>query len=555
MMLTPVTGNRKPSANRARKAPERKLEAAAVKDSVETGGYRTLKLSYLPQDPGMIPAQLGEVQADDSLRNERFQLSVGTGYPTIKPDAEGKIEINDLEDPRFDSSNCFYIANQTLATAEKYANRRIDWSFEKTLGHPMLIRPHAGKEVVNAYYNNESGSVNFFSYLDEKTGLRQRTGMSRDVIAHEIGHAILDGMRPNLLGSLSVGAGGFHESFGDMTAFLSSLNDPAVVEALRVETKGDLSKPNLLSGMGEQLGSASYEKGPLRDFINTNKYADQAFLPYSDDNDPASGLGTECHAYANLFNGAFYDLFLNFYNQASAQPESTFQSAVAEARDKVGQLLLRGIEMGPVGDISYREAAMAFLRADLVDNDGASQETIEKVFTDRNILRPGDADSVRQAQQNLPDLKWSSELNDAEGGNAWLEANRDQLGLPEGVPLEYERVCTTNRGERFVTFTTHRDRLLEGSGFGDYEGSQIRSGGGVMLGFDKSGKLETFEYDEVSDRELEDTESFFRGNLEMKQVMKATGEVQSLNKKTPPKLQIESVMEDGHRVLRRSGMI
>src|SRR5690606_28892182 len=153
-----------------------------------------------------------------------------------------------------------------------------------------------------------------------------------DIIAHETGHAILDGMRPNYIQSLSVGGGGFHETFADMTAMLSALNDEHVVEALRLQTKGDLTQPNLVSGIGEELGKSVFGRGPLREAINNNKYADQAFLPYSDPSDPGSGLGTECHSYSNLFNGAFYELFATLYDQASSKPDSTFAGAVAEAR-------------------------------------------------------------------------------------------------------------------------------------------------------------------------------------------------------------------------------
>lgn len=548
MVISQVTSAKtRPSSKKATRKP--------AADTFRPGEIRPLQLSYLPQDQGMIPAQLGKVMADENLKNERFQLSVSSSYPQIKADAEGKVEIKDQDDPRFDSANCFFIANDTLAMAEKYAGGRIEWSFAETLGHPMLVKPHAGKDVVNAYYNNQSGSINFFSYLDEKTGERQRTGMSRDIIAHEVGHAILDGLRPNFMESLSVGGGGFHESFADMTAFLASLNDPHVVEALRVQTKGDLTKSNLLSGVGEQLGASCFEKGPLRDFVNKHKYADQAFLPYSDEKDPGTGLGTECHAYANLFNGAFYDLFLAAYTAASANPESNFQSAVAEARDQVGRLLFRAVEMGPVGDISYREAAMAFLRADLVDNGGKNQDMIKKAFLDRKILRAEDADLVKKAQEDLPSLRWNQQLADKETALEWFEANREKLGLPDDVEFEFDRLRTTQKGERFVAFSTHRDRLLEGPSFGDYEGSQIRGRGGVLLGFNEEGKLITFQYDEVSDRELEDTVAFFHTSLDRQQVMRANGEGQSLSKKAPPKLQVESVMENGHRILRRGGVI
>ncbi|MFN8610945.1 MAG: hypothetical protein U0931_25615 [Vulcanimicrobiota bacterium] len=522
-------------------------------DRFEPGVLGTLQLSYLPQDQGMIAPQLGEVVASSKMANDRFQLSVGTGFPKISPDSEGKVVVEDENDPRFDSSNCFYIANQTLGVAEKYAGGRIDWSFQESLGHPMLIKPHAGKDTQNAYYNPQSGSLNFFSYLDEKTGERQRTGMSRDIVSHETGHAILDGLRPRYMESLSVGAGGFHESFADMMAMLSALNDEHVIEALRVQTKGDLSQPNLVSGIGEQLGASCFDKGPLREAINKHKYADQAFLPLTDANNPAHGLGSECHSYANLFNGAFYDAFLAFYNQASSQPGADFAASVAEARDKVGKLLLRAVEMGPVGDISYREAAMAFLRADQIDNQGANQETLSKVFVDRKIIRPEDAEAV--ANEEVPELKWSNKLESADTALDWLNDHREALGLPAELEFEFDKVRTNETGERFVQFSSSRDQLLEGPGFGDYEGSQIRAHGGVLLGFDGEGQLFTFNHDEITDREMEDTTAFFQVNNEAGQIMRATGQGQSWTRNGKPKLQVESVMVNGRQVLRRGGVI
>jgi len=545
----------KTSAKAAKRTKKSETEVAPKDKFQADSGPKTVKVSYLPQDPGMIPGQIAQVKANPDLSNDRFKVSVGPGYPQPKPDAEGNFITQDLDDPRFDVTQTFFIANQSLEMAERYADRKLEWAFEESLGHPMLLRPHAGKGVVNAYYNPQSGSLNFFSYLDEASGVRQRTGMSADIIAHETGHAILDGMRPNYIQSLSVGGGGFHETFADMTAMLSALNDEHVVEALRLQTKGDLTQPNLVSGIGEELGKSVFGRGPLREAINNHKYADQAFLPYSDPSDPGSGLGTECHSYSNLFNGAFYELFATLYDQASSKPDSTFAGAVAEARDKVGTLLMRSVEMGPVGDTSYREAAMAFVRADLVDNEGENIEALAKVFMDRKILRAEDIEKVIESQTNLPALRWSERLTKEETASKWLDKNRADLGLPEGVQFDFERVRTSNKGERFVTFTTHRDMLLEGPSFGDYEGSQIRSQGGVLLAFDAEGDLKTFQYDEVSDRELEDTVNFFQGSLRMGQVARATGEGESLTKKAPPKLQIESVMENGRRVLRRGGVV
>lgn len=516
---------------------------------------RMVKVSYVPQDPGMLPIQTAEVKSDGTLRNERFQVSVGPGFPTPKPDREGNFLTDDLNDPRLDATNCFFIANQTLEMAERYAGGSIEWGFQESLGHPMLVKPHAGKEVMNAFYNSESGSINFFSYFDEKSGERKRTGMNRDIISHEVGHAILDAIRPNFINGLSVGAGGFHESFADISAMLSALNDDHVIEALRLQTKGDLSKPNMVSSIGEEMGAAVFEEGPLREAVNKHKYADQAFLPYFDEADPGSGLGTECHSYANLFNGAWYEVFVQFYNQASANPDTDFKSALIEARDKAGALLLRSVEMGPVGDTSAREAAMSFLRADMVDNEGANLDTLTSVFLERKILRQEDVDIVKRSQESLPEVQFCERLANDEKAIEWLDEHREQLGLPDDVEFEFDRVRTNDSGERFVAFKTSRDKLLEGPSFGDYEGSQIRSMGGVLLGFDAEGALITHQYDEVSDRELEDITNFFRGSLQAGAITRATGEPPAYGKNKRPKMQIESVVENGHRVLRRGGVI
>lgn len=537
--------------------PNTRVRSEAGGDRFERGPEpRLVQMTYLPQDPGMFELAVGEVESTPELRNERFQVSVGNGFPMPHPDADGNFLLSDQTDPRMDAVNCFYVANQTLKMAEEYAGGRIDWSFQETLGHPMLIRPHAGKNVMNAFYSSESGSLNFFSYQDEKTGDIKRTGMNRDIIAHETGHAILDALRPHLINQLSVGAGGFHEAFGDMTAMLSALHDPAVVEAMRLETKGDVSRSNVVSRLAEEMGTAAFERGPLREAVNKNRYADQAFLPYSDDENPATGLGTECHSYANLFNGAFYELFATFFNQiAAVEPGRDFASTVADARDKVGKLLYRAVEMGPVGDMTAREAAMAFLRADLVDNGGDNVETLKRVFLERKMLRPEDAEAVVEAQRNLPDVRLDQRLEDRASATEWLNENASSLGLPEGVEWEWDRVRTNDRGEKFVTFTTSRSRILQGPDFGDYEGSQIQSMGGVLLGFDADGQLFTHQYDEVSDRELEDITNFFRQGVQMGNIARATGQPESFGKSHRPRLQVESVTVNGRRVLRRSGMV
>ena len=51
------------------------------------------------------------------------------------------------------------------------------------------------------------------------------SGASTDVVAHEIGHGLLDAIRPDLWDAAFLEAGAFHEAFGDCIAILTALHD------------------------------------------------------------------------------------------------------------------------------------------------------------------------------------------------------------------------------------------------------------------------------------------------------------------------------------------
>src|SRR5258708_1285214 len=64
------------------------------------------------------------------------------------------------------------------------------------------------------------------------------SGESPDVVCHELGHAILDSLKPQLFDAASIEVAAFHESFGDMSALLSALQLPSLREGVLAETGG-----------------------------------------------------------------------------------------------------------------------------------------------------------------------------------------------------------------------------------------------------------------------------------------------------------------------------
>jgi hypothetical protein len=83
-----------------------------------------------------------------------------------------------------------------------------------TLQAPMQVSLVAGEDL-NANYSRQFG-LRF--YQDTVQGVQVFSGESPDVSCHELGHAILDAVRPELFDAASTEAAAFHESFGDMSA-------------------------------------------------------------------------------------------------------------------------------------------------------------------------------------------------------------------------------------------------------------------------------------------------------------------------------------------------
>ncbi len=537
----------------AKAASTEKAPKAAKSEAVEAP-KETVSFSYLPQDEALTAPEQGQIdgKVEAGPTGPRIKVSVPRNFPQAAPDASGNFSY-EIDDPKFDSANSYYITNQTLNMAQEYAGRELPWSFTESLGREqILIHPHAGSGVVNAFYSSDAGSVNYFNYTTEDRSVH-RTGIMPDVVAHETGHAILDAIRPTYIQSLAVPAGGYHESFGDMVSMLRALHEPTVLAELKAESKGDLGSSNIVTRLAEQLGVDAYGTPYLRDAVNEHKYADQHFLPYTDPSMHGNGFGTEPHAYATLFTGAFYDLFNGVYNAVSADPDLSFSDSVAAARDAVGQLLFRATELAPIGNPAYPEMAEAFLQADAIDNDGALRPFIEEAFRGRNILTDKNVENFDAKMASVPNVKLRKSALEATGAMDFLADKREALNLPEGVSFEFNKSYKNDKGETFLTYTTTRQGDLDDSDFGTNEGSKYEGVGGLVLAFDDKGKMFANNYDEVSDREMNDIKDQVRslslaGNLIM-------GEGDAHNHGAREAIHVQTVNTASGPVLRKSGVL
>ena len=294
-----------------------------------------VRVVVYPQNPFVGEPQVRSMYFKDiqpGLMNSRVRVQDSKGH-IVEPDRDGNY-LHMPGTPEFDAVNAFYYTTFTLRMFERYAHRAIPWAF----GTPrLIIDPHAG-DMANAFYNEQDHMLGFHSFTVKN--VEHSTAASADIVSHEAGHAVLDGLRYLFNETFGLGGRAFHESFGDMAAVLVSLHDESLVAQAVAVTNGDLRTTNFVSEIAEYLTHSLIQEEEehfsehtiyLRNAFNTleNKSFDD--LPYIAMT-PEEELSRQEHNYSRLFTGAFYDLLVSMYEYMRDEEKLTPIVALHQAR-------------------------------------------------------------------------------------------------------------------------------------------------------------------------------------------------------------------------------
>lgn len=197
---------------------------------------------------------------------------------------------------------------------------------------------------LNAYYDRTA--LHFFHAA---IGSRMvYSGESPDVVCHELGHAVLDAIRPQLWDVAAFEPPAFHESFGDMSSILSALQVPSVRIGVLQETNKEIYRSSGLSRLAEQLGWALRQKWPdqvegdcLRNAVNSFFYQSPEGLPTSA---PAKQLSSEPHSFSRVFTGAFLEALALMFAASGDTSEASLQQVSID----LGRILLGAVAHAPV---------------------------------------------------------------------------------------------------------------------------------------------------------------------------------------------------------------
>jgi hypothetical protein len=290
-------------------------------------------------------------------------------------------------------------AADSLGRAVRFWGRLLPGKARWHAGKPLIVDLDAGYDL-NAYYDRQQ--LCFFRATVR--GVTVYSGESPDVLCHELGHAVLDAVRPQLWNTASIEAAALHESFGDLGAMLSALELPSVCEGVIADTGGRLSRASRLSRLAEQLGWAVRQSHPdavdadcLRNAANSFFYCQPEDLPPTA---PASALSSEPHSFSRVFTAAWLESLAGMID-ASA-PGGATPDGVATAAGDAGRLLLHAIGAARITSNYFAQVAGGLIAADAQLLDGRYSGALQRAFVGRGVLSMASAAAMARPSAARP---------------------------------------------------------------------------------------------------------------------------------------------------------
>jgi hypothetical protein len=294
--------------------------------------------------------------------------------------------------PRGSPGFRYWTAAEALRRAADFWGRHVPAGTSWQPGDPLRVQLDRGVDL-NAYYDRRG-----LSFFHDTVGRSTvYSGESPDVLCHELGHAVLDALRPQLWDAMSDEVAAFHEAFGDVSALLAGLQLPSLRSAVLAETRGRVYRASRLSRLAEQLGWTIRQGHPdlvepdcLRNAVNSLFYRSPMSLPPSG---PSSSLSSEPHSFSRVFTGGFFEALANMLAVLAATPR---EADLEQASHDAAVLLVDAVLAAPIVPDYYSQVAAHLLEADADRFDGKYAEALRSAFVRRGILSLRSAAAVRR---------------------------------------------------------------------------------------------------------------------------------------------------------------
>jgi hypothetical protein len=351
-------------------------------------------------------------------------------------------------DPRFAGQMAYAVCQQIYEVFRRALGRNPCWGpwvsdrLDRGERPQLRIIPCSFNDA-NAFYDPGKGTLEFGYFTADPTnsafvlpGGLVLTALSRDIVAHELTHAILDGMRSEFMRDTHLDVGAFHEAFADLVALFQHFTHQELVEQAIADARGDVNT-DLLLGLGRQFGEAinGPAGGALRRALARGEGPDSEIKPEGRyyPNKPR-----EEHDRGSILVAAVFEAFVRVYKRhteglfrvvRAGRPRDTSDLSselvqlLAAAAQRVAEhflrICIRAIDYCPPVDLRFGSYLRAVITADgdAVPSDPLGyRDGFIKAFRRRDItiehVRDLSEDSLQwkppeMADRRIPELAFS----------------------------------------------------------------------------------------------------------------------------------------------------
>jgi hypothetical protein len=417
-----------------------------------------------------------------------------------------------LDDTRFLAQHVYGVAASTLELFESTLGRRMPWSPE---GRVVLKARDPG-DATETGYSRETNVIRFGSI--DRMGYKVPTALFRDIVAHEVTHAILDGFRPAWADSMAtIEQLALHEAMADLVAILSVFSSRDVVyrqlaAAAGGAPPGQAPHDSAMLRTLFDFARGLYARGPLREPLIGAFPEDWQDLP-----EPHKRGSVVVGAVLRAVDQLWADRNRRFGENQNLQQNAESGSIIGT---RVLRMVIRGLSYMPPVDVTWRDLVRGIIAADmdmLPDDHRGYREAIQSGFSAIGIRRVSlnNIMGVDHYQGLRYPVRLAALGSDPQEVQKFVWENPrllDAARLERRTPLSNTRVRTSERispdgfvvseiGASFIqTVRLSRREAYQRLGLRTHrEYLDIRGGG--LLRFDAGGRLIYAAFKPVMDRD------------------------------------------------------